>query len=148
MTTVAQTARLIRKDLKAQYPHIKFSVRSENYSGGDSVNVKYNMTIDAPSEDEVESLLSQYKAGSFNGMIDLYERDPNAGEFTTKYLMIQADFDDLRAEYKQKFLDYYQLEEFDDALCQKRLGNWADYSLVKFIRGYILKQKQYAYAFS
>ena len=44
--TAAETAKLIRKALKASFPGVKFSVRSKSYSMGASVNVSY---IDGPS---------------------------------------------------------------------------------------------------
>lgn len=35
----AEIAKLIRADLKAKFPEVKFSVRTENYSGGGSIDV-------------------------------------------------------------------------------------------------------------
>lgn len=51
-TEVAECAKAIRQVLKAQFPNIKFSVKSENYSGGDSVRVKYE---DGPITEDVKN---------------------------------------------------------------------------------------------
>ena len=37
----ADTAKLIRADLKTNYPNVKFSVRSSVYSGGASIRVSW-----------------------------------------------------------------------------------------------------------
>lgn len=79
--SAAETAKKIRKTLKANFPGIKFSVRSENYAGGCAVNVSYT---DGPAVDKVKSLCHQYQSASFDGSIDLqtnhgYE-DPETGD--------------------------------------------------------------------
>ena len=90
-TGVALTARAVRKELKEAFPGVKFSVKSSNFSGGDSIDVSYT---DGPALNEVESLTDKYKAGTFNGMTDSYEydydRDPD--QLTTKYLFVTRSF--------------------------------------------------------
>lgn len=66
------TAKIIRRELKANFPDIKFSVRTDSYSGGSSIRIKWT---DGPPTAEVESLVSRYKAGWFDGMTDCYEYD-------------------------------------------------------------------------
>jgi len=60
-------AKNIRNELKRAFPAIKFSVRKEHYG---NVNVDW---WDGPTTKEVNALTSKYKAGSFNGMEDIYE---------------------------------------------------------------------------
>jgi hypothetical protein len=85
-STAALTAQAVRKELKATYPGIKFSVTSETYSGGDSVRVEYTDFI--PSN-EVNKLLVKYQAGSFDGMQDIYEyTNVNPDIPQTKYLFV------------------------------------------------------------
>jgi hypothetical protein len=57
-----EVAKLIRKELKAAFPAVKFSVRSEN-----SVRVRYT---DGPTPDRVEAIVSQFEGKSFDGMTD------------------------------------------------------------------------------
>jgi hypothetical protein len=59
----------IRADLKKNFPGVKFSVKSERYSGGDSVNVYWT---GGPDEKDVENVIDRYEAGSFDGMTDSY----------------------------------------------------------------------------
>ena len=37
--TTAETAKLVRERLKAEFPGVRFSVRSQSYSGGSSIHV-------------------------------------------------------------------------------------------------------------
>jgi len=66
--TCAETAKLIRKDLKSQFPKIKFSVRSDTYSGGASIRVYWT---DGPTPDQVENVVNVYESKGFDGSIDL-----------------------------------------------------------------------------
>ncbi|MCD0253078.1 hypothetical protein JWH16_04310 [Xanthomonas campestris pv. campestris] len=56
----------IRADLKKHFPGIKFSVRSDY----NQVRVQW---VDGPTAAAVDALIRRYKAGSFNGMEDIYE---------------------------------------------------------------------------
>lgn len=59
----------IRIELKRAFPSIKFAVRSERFSGGDSISVKW---IDGPTTQQVDAIINKYKGGSFNSSDDLY----------------------------------------------------------------------------
>jgi hypothetical protein len=50
---VAETAKTIRAALKAKFPGVKFSVRSQSYSMGSSVHVRWS---DGPTEKQVEKI--------------------------------------------------------------------------------------------
>jgi hypothetical protein len=77
----ALAAANIRRELKAAFPGIKFSVRSDSYSGGDSVDICWEL---GPTSREVEAITGKYQEGTFNGMIDLYEYDSDRS-WTAKY---------------------------------------------------------------
>jgi len=62
--TTAQTAALIRKDLKANFPGVKFSVRSRS---GSAINIEYT---NGPAEADVKAIARKYEAAGFDGMID------------------------------------------------------------------------------
>jgi hypothetical protein len=66
----AAAAATIRKELKAAFPSVKFSVTSDSFSGGDSVDVRWT---DGPTTGQVEKFSSKYQYGHFNGMDDIYE---------------------------------------------------------------------------
>lgn len=59
-----EVAVLIRKDLKASFPEVKFSVTKR----GNSINVDW---IDGPTSKQVDSLIGWYAGSSFDAMIDL-----------------------------------------------------------------------------
>lgn len=67
----AQVAKEIRKILKAH--GIKGSVRSSNYSGGNSVRVQFADKVDADVYAEIYQEADKFRAGSFNSMDDIYE---------------------------------------------------------------------------
>ena len=62
------TAKLIRKALRAAHPEVTFSVRTRTYAGGASIDVGWT---DGPTRDDVESVTDLYRGGGFDGSIDL-----------------------------------------------------------------------------
>lgn len=71
LTTAAKNVRI---ELKVAFPGVKFSVKTERYSGGDSISVGW---IDGPTGKQVEAITKKYQGGSFNGMEDIYEYTDN-----------------------------------------------------------------------
>lgn len=69
-STAAMAAAAIKTELQEKFPGIKFSVKSDTYSMGSSVRASWD---DGPSYDEVDSLISKYQYGHFDGMNDIYE---------------------------------------------------------------------------
>lgn len=64
-------AKNIRKELKAAFPGVKFSVRSESYAGGNSIRVSW---VDADLDGkEVDKIVGKYEEGKFNSMEDIYD---------------------------------------------------------------------------
>lgn len=72
--SAAHGAKNIRHELKRAFPGIKFSVRSETFSGGDSIDISWDL---GPTSKEVEAITGKYQEGHFNGMEDIYESDRN-----------------------------------------------------------------------
>lgn len=68
-------ARNMRTLLKAAFPSVKFSVKTQQYSGGNNITVTWT---DGPTGEAVEAIVDRFKHGSFNGMDDGYDfnRDP------------------------------------------------------------------------
>lgn len=67
-------AKNIRKELKANFPKIKFSVKSKSYSMGDSIDVTWT---DGPATKEVAGIIDKYQYGWFDGMTDCYNSHHN-----------------------------------------------------------------------
>ncbi len=66
--SVTETAKLIRKVLKREYPVTKFSVRSDKYAGGASIDISW---LDGPTSDEVDGHVKSFAGKGFDGMIDM-----------------------------------------------------------------------------
>lgn len=63
-------AKNIRIELLRSFPGVKFSVKTQRYSGGDSLRVNW---VDGPMAAQVDSIAQAYRAGSFDGMTDSYD---------------------------------------------------------------------------
>ena len=66
--TVTETAKIIRTVLKREFPGTKFSVRSDKYAGGASIDIGWT---DGPLDREVSAVAKKFEAAGFDGMIDL-----------------------------------------------------------------------------
>jgi hypothetical protein len=66
--TCAETAKMVRAALREAFPGVKFSVRSDVYSGGASIDVRWT---DGPSVKQVRAVTWLYEGSRFNGMCDL-----------------------------------------------------------------------------
>jgi hypothetical protein len=66
--TCADTAKALRKALKAAFPSTPFSVRSKTYSGGASIDIRWT---DGPTTAMVEKISKAFAGASFDPMIDL-----------------------------------------------------------------------------
>lgn len=66
--TCAETAKIVRQRLREHFPGIKFSVRSDTYSGGASIRVSWT---DGPASSDVERVVKVLEGSGFDGMIDL-----------------------------------------------------------------------------
>lgn len=69
-TQAANCAGTIKEELKKVFPGVKFSVKSSNFAGGDSVDVSWE---DGPTSEMVNDVISKYQYGHFDGMTDMYE---------------------------------------------------------------------------
>jgi hypothetical protein len=65
---VADTAKLIRVQLKKNFPAVKFSVKSKSYSMGASITVRWT---DGPTSKKVDEVVQVFSGANFDGMIDL-----------------------------------------------------------------------------
>lgn len=65
--SATEVASLIRRDLKAAYPGVKFSVRSRYFSMGSSVDIGWT---DGPVTSDVDATIADYCAQGFDGMTD------------------------------------------------------------------------------
>lgn len=62
----------IKRELARVFPAVKFHVKSQSYSGGNSISVGWT---DGPSSEAVDKVIGKYEEGSFDGMTDSYTYD-------------------------------------------------------------------------
>lgn len=67
-------AKNIRIELKRAFPGVNFSVTSDSFSGGNSIDVSWT---DGPTGKQVDAILDRYEQGSFDGMTDCYNYEEN-----------------------------------------------------------------------
>jgi hypothetical protein len=97
-STQAQAAAAIRKELKAAFPTVKFSVTSESFSGGDAVRIDWT---DGPTSESVDKIVRKYQYGHFDGMTDYYECSNRRDDLPAqvKYVSTQREYSrDVRIE--------------------------------------------------
>ena len=96
----------LRAQLRARWPGVKFSVRTDRYAGGSSLDVRWT---DGPTVDQVDAIAKRYRAGSFDGMTDCYEFSRNAWNEAfgaAMYVFTQRDYSPAALEWaKAQFGD-------------------------------------------
>jgi phospholipid N-methyltransferase len=109
-TSVAESAKILREALKKEFPEIKFSVRSSNFSMGSSIDISYN---DGPIEKDVEKITSEFENISY----DSYTGEILSGG--NRYIHVRRDvseenekaiFNQLQKEYVN--FDGWTLEDY------------------------------------
>lgn len=93
----AETAKLVRKALKEAFPEIKFSVRSDTYSGGASIRVRWT---GGPITSQVEAIAKVFEGADFDGMTDYKSHNSHAldGEpvsFGADFIFCNRDSDNV-----------------------------------------------------
>lgn len=110
LTRAALCAASIRTELKNNFPTYKFSVTSDNFSGGDSVHISWK---DGPTTKQVDSIVNKYQYGHFNGMEDIYEYSNNIeGLPQTKYVSTSREINPaLKNRLLPEFEKLYKSDE-------------------------------------
>jgi len=108
----AACASAIREELKNIFPGIKFSVRCQNFSMGDSVDIDWN---DGPTTHEVDNVTKKYQYGHFDGMTDMYENSNSRNDIPqAKYVMTQRSMSkELEAILLPKAEEIFNGHSFD-----------------------------------
>lgn len=97
-TNAAKAAALIRKEIKAAFPGLKFSCTSENYSGGDSIRVKLT-DQSATTRNAIKAMTAKYQYGHFDGMTDCYNYDNVKNDLPqVKFLFVDNEMSEEKKE--------------------------------------------------
>lgn len=89
LSEAARAAKNLKIELTNAFPGVKFSVKSEYYSMGNSVDVKWT---DGPTSDEVREISRKYSGGTFDGMTDMYEDDNSAYSKAVERVLGEAKY--------------------------------------------------------
>lgn len=112
--TVTETAKLIRQDLKKNFPNIKFSVRSKSYSMGASIDISYTGNV---KQETVMSVTNKYRGSGFDVMQDLKysvtgELNGESVHFGSDYVFVSRHFSKSEVEKFAEFIaNHYNFED-------------------------------------
>jgi hypothetical protein len=109
--SAAETAKIIRAELKKRWPKAKFSVRSKTYTGGGSINIDW---VDGPALAEVERIAKRFEGASFDSMQDL--KSYHDSTYNGERVHWGADYVFCNRKYTADVMN---------AAVEKIAGNWA-----------------------
>lgn len=89
MSSQARAAANLREELRRTFPGIRFKVTSHSFSGGNSVDVGWEL---GPTTNEVDSVARKYQYGWFDGMEDIYRDDDTALSGAVNIVLGQAKY--------------------------------------------------------
>jgi hypothetical protein len=92
----ARAAKAIKAELKGIFPDVKFSVKSQSFSMGSSVDIQWT---DGPTTSQVDEFTSKYQYGHFDGMNDMYENSNSRDDIPqTKFVSTSREIsEDVRS---------------------------------------------------
>jgi len=134
MTPHAETAKAIRKELKTNFPGIKFRVRSESFSMGDAVNISWT---DGPNRESVEKVVDKYQYGHFDGMTDSYNYSNSRKDIPqVKFVQCQRDTSPEKFEaIKNELVKNFGIENPEkDTEWFDKLGTWMQEAVYREIQ--------------
>lgn len=97
--SATDTAKLMRKALKAAFPGQRFSVRTDLYAGGASINVQWT---DGAPRCSVEKVAQRFAGATFDGMTDC--KNHHASELDGERVHYGADFVFCRRDHSPELL--------------------------------------------
>lgn len=111
-TGSAACSAAIKNELKNLYPHIKFSVTSEVFAGGDAVRINWT---DGITNDEISNITSKYQSGHFDGMTDMYEySNRNADLPQAKYITTSRNqSEETKSKLKELLTPIFEVDKWN-----------------------------------
>jgi len=95
--TTVETAKLIRAELKATFPTVKFSVRKPYYG---VLNISFDGTKEI--KEAVNEIAAKYECGSYDGMTDSHNYSrKRVGEllidYSTRFIFVNCHYVEMAA---------------------------------------------------
>jgi hypothetical protein len=123
LSEAAKAAKMIRTELKAAFPGVKFEVTSDNYSMGNSVNIRWK---DNPSCKAVKAITDKYEYGAFDGSQDLYEINNRREDIPqTKYVQLMFSWSPSKKEELTQII-CKKFNVWTDEECRKKFYLYLD----------------------
>jgi hypothetical protein len=112
----ANCAAAIREELKKEFAGVKFSVKSSNFAGGDSVDITWE---NGPIVQDVETITRKYQYGRFDSMTDMYECTNSIENLPqSKYVStsreISEDVNNVVREAVKNLFNFSNLSEWEE----------------------------------
>lgn len=99
ISTLALASKNVRLLLKEHFPKVKFSVKSDRFSGGSSIDVRWDRWPDAPKDEDVQKIIVAFSYGTYSTYDESfdYDRDPEREAFrkafgSVKYIHAQSRY--------------------------------------------------------
>lgn len=94
--TTVESAKLIREELKATFPAIKFSVRKADWG---VINISFAGSSEV--KQAVEEISWKYECGKFDGHSDCYDYETKKIDgfeidYSVKYIFVHCDYTDTK----------------------------------------------------
>jgi len=128
-TESAKAASIIRKELKAN--GLNVTVKSKNYSGGNSIDVTIHKDLTPAGVKEVTAYCDQFEMGHFDGMRDLYEYSNTRNDIPqVKFVFVHVDYSDEIHQASRDYIDEINgIEENqkDRYYWMALNGSWGDF---------------------
>ena len=125
----ALCAKAIKKELKQVFPETKFSVKSDSFSMGNSVNVQWE---NGPTVPQVNEIVKKYEYSHYNTVEDIHEINNRRTDIPqAKYIstcrnigieIYEVIFEHLK-QTNSNFENIKSVNESNDSL-MKNLGVW------------------------
>ena len=119
-TSSALCASVIKKELKKVFPNTTFSVKSTNFSMGNSVRVNYT---DGPLQSKVEDVVNKYQYGDFDGMEDIYRYNNHRDDIPqAQYVNVKREIspeikNKIVKEIKKEIPNFNEDDWYEDEKC-------------------------------
>lgn len=113
----AECAKLIRKELKENFPRTRFSVRSRSASCVTAVDIDWH---DGPTTAQVEEVVGKYEYGHFDGMRDIYEMSNTRDDIPqVKFVQVHRKMTDaMYNQIAESVEKEYNIDRDDEAQCE------------------------------
>ena len=135
MSTHANAAKQIRKELKENFPKTNFRVTSKTYSGGNSIRIYW---IDGPTTKEVNKISGKYEYGHFDGMTDCYEMsncrdDISQVKFVFNDRTISNSVNENVFKMLQESYSFFDKVSHIDETSRELLDHWSVWSAREYV---------------